>query len=189
MSAPRISRAAAAVLLLSGCAGSPGPRQHLLTAEQSVRTSYGGWVEVDRPGADRESSPRLQVEGELLAASADTLHVLTASGAVMVLREPQDRLRLICEWNQTERIVLHCGLESLACAANGFYAVFTMPLTWIVGVGASRTQARVGVLRIDAGDWGACRECARFPQGLPPGLDPSRLHLPSRWRPSGRSPH
>lgn len=168
--------AAAAALLLAGCATAPGPRQHLLTAPQIVRTAWGGWIEVHRRGVGREPSG-LQVAGELLAATTDTLYVLTGSGLTTVVRTPHDRVTLICEHNLAGEIAAVGFLQSLACVFNGWFLGITMPLTWVAGAIDSHTQAKVGVLKIEAGPWDACRECARFPQGMPPGLDPSRLTL------------
>lgn len=165
---------AAAALLLAGCATAPGPQQHLLAAPQVVRTAWGGWIEVHRRGVDQEPSGLLAA-GELLAASADTLYVLTGSGLTTVVRTPHDRVTLICEHNRAGEIAAFGLLQSLACAFNGLFLVATMPLTWVAGAIDSHTQAKVGVVEIEAGSWTACRECARFPQGMPPGLDASRL--------------
>ena len=172
----RRAAAAAVVLLLAGCATAPGPRQHLLTAPEVVRTAWGGWVEVRRRDGGSESA-QLLAAGELLAASADTLHLLTQAGLSTVVRMPEDRVILVCEHNRAGEVAGVGFLQSLACVFNGWFMWITMPLTWVAGAIDSQTQARVGVVKIDAGTWDVCRECARFPQGMPPGLDPSRLTL------------
>jgi hypothetical protein len=169
--------AMAAALVLGGCAGAPGPRGFLPTAPEAVHTARGGWVKVDRRSSDATFGSQLVVEGELLAASADTLHVLTGAGPLTVVRAPRDRVTLIGEHNRAgERALASLGLSILSLS-NGWYAAITLPLNWLVGIADSHTQSRVGVLEIRDGPWDACRTRARFPQGMPPGLDPRRLTL------------
>ena len=182
MSARRASFiAAAAALVLGGCAGAPGPRGFLSTAPEAVHMARGGWVKVDRRSSDATFGSQLVVEGELLAAGADTLHVLTGAGPLTVVRAPRDRVTLVGLHNRAgERALASLGLSILSLS-NGWYSVITMPLNWLVGIVESQTQARVGVLEIRDGPWDACRTYARFPQGMPPGLDPQRLTLHWYW--------
>jgi len=189
MSARRASlAAAAAAFVLGGCAVAPGPREHLPDADQAVRSAHGGWVKVVRREPDATFGEQLVVEGELLAASADTLHVLSAAGALTVVRAPRDRLTLVGEFNRAGERSAFCAGQTVLCCANGWFAAATMPLTWIVGVVESQAQSRVGVLEIRDGPWDACRSRARFPQGLPPGLDPNRLTLHRFQEPWRRPP-
>lgn len=182
MSARRASlAAAAAALVLGGCAVAPGPREYLPSAKEAVHTARGGWVEVVRREPDPTFGERRIAAGELLAASADTLHVLTEAGALTVVRGPLDRVTLVGEYNRAGERSAVSAVLSLFCLSNGWFALGTMPLNWIVGAADSHAQSRVGVLEIREGPWGACRSRARFPQGLPPGLDPNRLTL-QRYR-------
>ena len=180
--------AAAAALVLGGCAGSPGPRGYLSTAPEAVHTARGGWVKVVRRNPDVTFGTWLVAEGELLAASADTLHVLSEAGPLTVVRAPRDRVTLIGEHNRAGDRVLTSFVLSLFCASNGWYAGITLPLNWLVGIIESQTQSRVGVLEIRDGSWDACRTRARFPQGMPPGLDPRRLTLHWYWPSAARGP-
>ena len=191
MSARRASlAAAAAALVLGGCAGSPGPREYLPAAQEAVRTAWGGWVEVVRREPDSTFGDRRIAAGELLAASADTLHVLTEAGALTVVRGPLDRVTLVGEYNRAGERSAACAAMTGFCISHGFFALGTLPLSLIIGFADSHAQSRVGVLEIREGPWDACRSRARFPQGLPPGLDPNRLTLhryrtPVRQAPSG----
>ncbi|MBK7702619.1 MAG: hypothetical protein IPI34_06815 [bacterium] len=64
MSARRASlAAAAAALVLGGCAVAPGPREYLPSAKEAVRTARGGWVEVVRRSSDATFGLQLVVEG------------------------------------------------------------------------------------------------------------------------------
>jgi hypothetical protein len=169
--------AAAAALVLGGCAGAPGPREYLSTAPEAVHAARGGWVMVVRRDPDATFGTQLVAEGELLAAGADTLHVLTRAGPLTVVRAPRDRVTLIGEHNRAgERAFASLGL-SFFCLSNGWFGAITLPLNWLVGIVESHMQSRVGVLEIRDGPWDACRARARFPQGMPPGLDPRRLSL------------
>jgi len=164
-----------AAVALAGCATTPGPRERLLPAEQVVHTSRGGWLEVRRPRGER-----YVVDGELLAVHGDTLHVLAVDGPRAIVPEADWELRLICGDNEATDVAMRTAVSSLLCLTNGFFLVFTMPLTWVAGATESQDRADVGVIEPGVGALDRLRPCARFPQGLPPGMDLSRLTLLKR---------
>lgn len=171
-----IAAAAAVALLTLGCAGSPGDRAHLMTAEESMDAAYGGWVEV-RGVSDPVGRPRTMVAGELLAANADTLWILSTAGPDTVVRGPGLNVKLVCEHNKAGDIATYGLLMTPVCVVNGFFFLVTAPLTWLAAASDGYAQSKVGVVEIDQGTWDDCGACARFPQGMPPGLDASRLTL------------
>src|SRR2546428_822186 len=67
-----------AALLVAGCASNSAPSGFLPSPEQAQTSGYGAWIELRSQDASGERA----TEGELLAVTADTVWVLSRSGAV-----------------------------------------------------------------------------------------------------------
>jgi hypothetical protein len=150
------------VLLSVSCASNPAPVGWRPPAAEAQRSIRGGWILIER-----ESDS--DVTGELIAVDQTTLHVLTDSGLEAVPRSTVDEVRLV-GYGSWEHLPLWTTLGAVSTLSHGGYLVATLPL-WIIG-GWTATSDEVQAVLVPPEDFASF---ARFPQGLPPGLDPASL--------------
>ncbi len=170
-----LAAALVATLTLGGCAGSgKAPPGWLPTAETVGNDVYGGWLTL-KP-VDRQV--RLP-EGELLAASPDSVWVLPPGGEVVAVPWTQVRRARVEIYDpQLDRPFGWGLLGGLAAASNGVWWLVSLPV-WVIG-GSVSTHAHAEAARLEYPEhaWSVLRAGARFPAGLPPGLP--RRFLPGR---------
>ncbi|MBI5710267.1 MAG: hypothetical protein HZC42_08200 [Candidatus Eisenbacteria bacterium] len=140
--------AALTALVLGGCAtGRPQPpRGWLPSGAQGTRhyeDGYGAWARLVH-GSRRNWSV---AEGELIAATAESLYVLEPGGLAAV---PTRRNRSAA-----------FGISAVDPTWRSHPAAFT------ISEGDHGTE----ITRVGARDWVAMRRYARFPQGPPAGVD------------------
>lgn len=167
------------LLPIAGCATNTAPAHFLPAPVQSQRESYGGWIELEVA----ESAKRHhRVTGELLAVSATDVWVLGDSGAV-VLPTAMVKTGQLTGYRAGEGAIGgYSALGTLSTISNGAFLIFTAPM-WIIGGSlAAGTESRYPVRKVPPLGWPELREWARFPQGMPEGLDPRSL------RPKPRRP-
>ena len=194
--------ALAGTAALCGCAASRAPHGWLPYAQEAQREGYGGWIEVVARATPRQ--PLLK--GELLAVSDDSVWVLTRAGAGSCALA--DVLRATVEGydprnGDTARMTLAGTLTSFS---TGYGLILVAPLWIVVGTISTAALSHDGRMKVDAsrraaagnaGDasrrsWLDVRLYARFPQGMPAGLDRSQLRMRAqvqrtkRIKPMGR---
>lgn len=176
---PRVPGVLALAALLSACGSTRAPRDWLPRAAEAGRVAYGGWAIVEH-GTHRDSTQRN--EGELIAVSADSIWLLADSAAYAIPAAIVRSARVTGYDAQPGAVTAAAAAGALATISNGFFLVFTMPAWFITGSLASRAQARHPVRRADGQDFTDLASFARFPQGLPPGLDVNSLRRKERPR-------
>ena len=158
------------VLAATGC-GVPGPEGYLPTPTEAGSHAFGGWIELRISG-----TPEAEVlEGELLAASADTLWILGVDGAWNVPTSAVLDGELTGYDPQAGRVAILAVLGTLSTASNGGFLIFTAPAWILTGIFASRGQANLPRISLPPEGWLELAPFSRFPQGLPEDLDPARL--------------
>jgi len=163
----------AITLLFPGCASTLAPGGWLPDAEQSTREANGGWIvaKVGLSGSSRE------VCGELIAIQHDSVFVLAKAGLEAI---PAEHIRAA----RIARFNSHWGelgawwvLGTLSTASHGFVRILSAPV-WILGGTLSAMAASYApIVRYPDRSWSELSIFARFPPGLPPGLDRSALRL------------
>ncbi len=181
--------------LLVGCAARHAPRGWLPYAQEAQREAFGGWIHLEfgaPPEFGAARDPR-DVVGELIAISDDSVFVL--SGRTLTARALDSVPRATLEaYDSRSGDVAQMTLGgTLATFTHGFGLVLTAPLWIIMGTASSASLSRQGRLTVDGtadsaskrrggrpgwgrASWKDLRLYARFPQGLPPGLDRAQLH-------------
>lgn len=185
-------------VLLTGCAHRGPPRGWLPVAGASPPDPFGGWIEVEevRPGPDAMKplwaraahgmpgapSPtwqyRATLRGELIAVSADSLHVLSDSGLVSLAWSAVRRARL------TEYDAQHGAFGAwtvagvLSSFSHGVFLILSIPSWLIFGGVSTGIQANQAQVDFPRSEPETMVRYARFPSGLPSGLD--RRHLEGR---------
>jgi len=159
----RSVRGALSLLVLAGaCFRTTAPPSFLPTPHQAEQDGYGGWIRV-------QHHDDTEVEGELLAATPDTLHVLSFNGWLAV---PVNKVRvatLTAFRVPLDGIITWGAFGGMSTLSHGWFLILTLP-TWIVAstlAGASASKAP----RVRSVDPAKLAPFARFPQGLPPDID------------------
>jgi hypothetical protein len=158
----------AVIASVGGCYRPSAPPGWLSRPEEA-RQAFGSWIDIQpRPG-----SPAQRVAGELIAIDADSVHIL-ADGRLLSLPTPS----LCCVTLTAFRmdytaLQLWTVIGTLSTASHGVGLILSAPAWVIAGTGAASVASVAP--RIRSTDPAALRPFARFPQGMPPGLDRATL--------------
>ncbi|HEX6559115.1 MAG TPA: hypothetical protein VF021_06615 [Longimicrobiales bacterium] len=165
-----------AVLLTAACAQNPAPRGALPDDRGALHDGYGAFVVAERiTGA--------ALEGELIAASADTLWVLHENGLGALPRVSLRQAIVSVHETRGAGYAAWFTLGTILTASNGVYLLLTAPMWLIAGGVALGIHSRQPLHKWDAGQpLESVAPYARYPGGIPDGFDRSRLVLPERMR-------
>jgi hypothetical protein len=149
------------------------------------RATVGGRTVEVQPTNEKDSS----VKGELLAVGPEHVWVLARDGVrgvpfaeIEQVRVPLHGLGGGKSWGWTAIGALATGVAlTAACAAadnDGCGKVFGITVgAWAaLGVPSAASLEKSGRLFVHGPDFTPLRPYARFPQGLPEGLDPGSIH-------------
>ena len=153
------------LLLSSACFHTTAPKGWLPTATEAQRDAYGGWIKLDYT----VSGNRLALHGELIAAAPDSVHVLTSEGMVAVPTATVISGTLTTYDANYGGLRLWAIFGGVSTLSHGIGLVFTMPLWAIAGSVATASASKAP--RVESTNPTLLRMYARFPQGIPPGLD------------------
>lgn len=172
--------ALAVALTAAGCASNPAPHGFLAEAGQEIYDARGAWIELELIGTKSGSG---WLNGELLATDADSVHVL-----VPMTRDSRRGRVLSFEWGEvrtwraraydrgTGTYAAYTAAGTVSTLSHGLFLVISAPV-WLIA-GSAITGAESRAADFDETDrQSELRPWARFPQGLPPGLDVEGLTL------------
>jgi hypothetical protein len=147
------------------CATSQAPRGFLPTASESQQEAYGGWIVIDVPAG--------QYAGELIAISPSEVDVLEPIGPRLVRVPMADISKMHLEAYRTQagKLSLWTALGALSTFGNGVFLIFTAPIFIIVGSISAAYESRAAFLEYPGNEFDQAWKFARFPQGMPPGVD------------------
>ena len=168
MCVARRLRAVAALLFAStgaACFRSSAPAGWLSTPEQSQREAWGAWAEV----RTRSGGERAPVMGELIAADRDSVYVMTSAALVALPVAEIERATLTTYDARWGKLALWTVLGTLSTASHGMALIISAPV-WAAG-GTAATAAASRGPRVRSTDGTVLARFARFPQGMPAGLD------------------
>ena len=139
-----------------------------------VETSDGrrGWV-LPKELASQQGVPRIQ--GELIAFERDSVFVMTPSQLVSVSATDIVSARLYTFAPNTGSLALWTFVGVLSTASHGAGLVLSLPVWIIAGTASAVSESHSPEVKVPGRSWEYLRMFARFPQGLPPGLDRSAL--------------
>lgn len=155
----------------AACAGPAAPKDWLPAPRDAQTSAYGGWIEVSY----RDGEERRRAVGELIAAGEDSLWILADSQAVVIPTPAAETGRLWVYAPQSGNLEAWTVGGVLSTISNGLVLVFTAPM-WIVGgTIASGSEKRAAQRRGPPLSWAELAGYARFPQGLPDGIQVADL--------------
>ncbi len=170
----------AAAVSCAACASNSAPRGWLPKPGEAQAAAYGGWIEL----TCQESAESRHTDGELIAVSADSVWVLNESQGVVIPTITVQSGKLTAYAAQTGTLTTWTTVGTLATISNGGFLIFTAPM-WLIGGsltvgGESRSPER----KHPPLTWVQLAPFARFPQGMPEGIEltalqPKKGHLTS----------
>ena len=158
----------APLLLAAACAGNPAPEGFLPSPAGAAHDVYGAWIQVTLAAGRRDST----IAGELVAARADSVWILPDSGPVVAVPTSTVKKGRVARYRSgAGAIAGFTVLGVVSTVSNGFLGGFTMPLWIITGIVAASNESRAPLRGVPPLVWADLAAYARFPQGLPPGVD------------------
>jgi hypothetical protein len=154
-------------LMGAGCATTTAPAGYLPDTRAVQTNVYGGWIDVMVQGG---AGPR-RVTGELIAATRDTLWVLSGAGVGSVV--PTSTVlggELVAYDSEAGGVAAGALTGVLSTLSNGALLLITAPAWIIVGAAAAGAQSRLPITNLPPATWEDLASFARFPQGLPSGV-------------------
>jgi hypothetical protein len=166
----RLLVVAAALAFLPACAvltgafkeSSGAPSGWLPSADEVGRSGRGAWITI------RDAGPRkTTTAGELIAIADDRVHVLTVGGLRTV---PAAEIHSAVVALYASGADAQVGASFLTLS-HGYWQIFTTPLWW----GLVHDTSRAPLVKHPPLPLDGLARFARFPAGLPPGLEPGSL--------------
>ena len=170
--APRLLCATLVLAQVLGCVGNTAPAEFLPKPAESQRESYGGWIELEVDAGGKKTH---RVEGELIGVSGDSVWVLGPGGGSVVPTAQVKNGKLTGYRSGAEAVALYTALGTASTLSNGVLLIFTAPLWIITGSIAAHGESEQPVRKTPPLKWPALSAWARFPQGMPVGVDPASL--------------
>ena len=164
----------ALALILSGCAHSGAPAHWLPHASAAAIETHGGWVVV-------HLKDRSEHAGELLAVDADSVFVLEGDRFLALASVDLSRAVVTGYDAQAGKLGGWTAMGAISTFSHGYGLVVSLP-TWVI-LGGTMTALQSHAGRVDIATWETARAYARFPQGLPAGLDRATLRQKPVTRP------
>jgi hypothetical protein len=170
----------------AGCASRLAPKDWLPLAVDAQSDAHGGWISLEVKGP----SATTVHQGELLAVSADSIFVLEDSTCFGVPTAQVAEATLMGYDSDKGKLGLWTFAGTLSTASHGWGLILSAPVWLITGITGTAVQSHAPQMKLRSSSWARARAYARFPQGLPDGLDRSSLRpkdppIGSEWASHG----
>lgn len=166
-----------AVFLMAGCVSTPGPKGWLPTPKQALSDAFGAWMIVEHGTLGRTKI----AEGEFIAVQKLRVYILPQYGED-IESIPINTINKVtlAVYREHSYAGLWTLLGSLSTISHGYFLVASFPI-WLLG-GALNTAAESssGIEELIVFNWQDLSKYARFPQGIPNGLDLEALKPKSK---------
>lgn len=156
------------IFLVLGCATTHAPRNWLQNPEDLQTDAFGAWITV-------KTVDNQELAGELIAISADSVFIAgkTLTG---IAKDSIKSARLVAYKSKATGMAVFSVVMTLATPfINGLYFVFTAPMWFFGGAIAASIRSYEPVLDYPGHDWEELALFARYPQGLPPGIERNKI--------------
>jgi hypothetical protein len=154
-------------LACAACASNTVPKGWLPKPEEAPAAAYGGWIEL----AYQEGQIDRRMDGELIAVSGDSVWVLNERGGLVLATASVKKGKLTAYAAEKGRMATWTGLGAVATISNGGFLLLTAPM-WIIGGSvATGGESRAPERKSPPLSWVELAPFARFPQGMPVGIE------------------
>jgi hypothetical protein len=151
---------------LAGCASVSAPPRWLDEPSRAGLDGYGGWIDL--------KLPTKRLAGELIAVETDTVFVADSALRAVAVKDITSAVLVNYD---VSTLVPQVIVGLLSTASHGYYLIFTAPM-WLLGgtmLASSRTYDPV--IEYPDKKLSEFKPWARYPQGMPPGLDRGRVRM------------
>ena len=171
-----VLRSALLGVVVAACAKNTAPQGFLPEPKQAGAEAHGGWVElsVSATGA------LTRIAGELLAVTADSIWIATRPDSLnapnagyVVARRAISEGTLTWYKADPTQIGVATALGTASTISNGAFLIFTGTAWILTGSIGGPAYTRTPVVKLAPDEGRDLRSFARFPAGIPVGLDAS----------------
>ncbi len=160
------------LLIAPGASGKP-PKDWTSRTDDPQTDGFGSWVEIRR--ASTYHKPGVKLEGELIAIDSDSLYVFGGGHLQGYPKSKVTTATVLINSGSSAGIVAWGLLGAISTLSHGYYLAATLPAWIMMGIIAGKSQGGGVRLRYPDVTWDEIAIHARFPQGLPQGVDLSQL--------------
>jgi hypothetical protein len=172
------------ILFLLACNTAKIPTEYRFNPKKVKNASTGCWIEVKIPPSNIYIS-EITLSGELIAIQKDTVFILTEQQLNGIPSAGIKEAVLYIYNNQAGRFVLATVLlfipNIIAAIANNEVGFLLLDIPWLIGgtiISLNENSSGSHQMKYPKNNILAdFSKFARFPQGIPPGLDKNKLHL------------
>jgi hypothetical protein len=172
------------VLLLSACKTAMIPSGYRLPLRDVKKEITGSWIDINKHTKAGPGSADT-LAGELIAIQNDTLYVLTSNRLVAIQSENVKNAVLYIFINRSGSFAAVTSLvyapEIIAAIGYKIGAFLLLGIPWVITgtiLSAVESGNKSNLLIYPERDrLIEFRDFSRFPRGIPPGVDKSKLHL------------
>jgi len=153
--------------ILAGCAANNASRGYLSPASEAQHEAYGAWIDLDTLAV----SSAKQISGEFIAFQGGSVFVLTQDSLVALATEKIQKATLTSFDSQYGILAVWTILGGASSFSHGFGAIISIPVWTITGLIATIGQSYSPQTTYPSEHWSTLSRFARYPQGVPTGLD------------------
>jgi len=153
-----------------GCVATPGPKGWLPDPKQALSDAYGAWLVVEYSSGEGTSI----AEGEFIALDLHTIYILNETGMEKIPTAKTTQVTLAM-YKESGMIRFWALLGTISTASHGYYAGISFPIWLIVGISNAAAESSSGIIESSFINWTEFAKYARFPQGIPDGIDLNTL--------------
>jgi hypothetical protein len=159
--------------LLWGCASTPAPHGWLSIPEKTQQEAYGAWIIIEY----KTNISGARLYGEFISAADNSVFVLASRGLVSIPEKDIKSAQLAIFESRYGTISKWTLLGTISALSHGLVGIISMPVWILTGTLASIGQSHAPIKKYPSYSWDDLKMYARFPQGIPPGLDRSQLRM------------
>lgn len=161
----------AVAIMASGCASTYAPKGWLPPAEEAQSQAFGGWISVKYNDGTKET----YVDGELIAVNDDSVFILADKGLVALSKSQILNATATGYDAKTGSLAAWSVFGTATTISNGLFLVFTAPIWIITGSAATASASHAPQEVYPRKQWNQFHKYARFPFGMPEGLNRQSL--------------
>ena len=153
------------------CASTTAPSDWLPDASEAQSQAYGAWIRAQHKAGSTEAL----VRGEFITADDESVFVLTEDSLVSIPLGYIEHASLTTFNSHYAELAWWTVLGTLSTLSHGVGLIISAPTWMVVGTVATSAQSYTARKGYPLDSWIELRKYARFPGGLPKGLDRKRL--------------